>query len=61
MPANDLIVYKSILKSILRKKIVCAKTLRLLDKIIDSADATGPLGMPLGNTISQTCANIYLN
>lgn len=52
---------RSILKKLLIKKIKCQKTLRLLDKIIDSANAIDALGMPLGNTISQLCANIYLN
>jgi retron-type reverse transcriptase len=52
---------RGILKKLLTKKIKCEKTLRLLYKIIDSADAIGPLGLPLGNTISQIGANIYMN
>jgi retron-type reverse transcriptase len=52
---------REILKTLLRKKIKCQKTLRLLDKIIDSARLVDLLGMPLGNTLSQICANIYLD
>lgn len=52
---------RKILKKILPKKIKCEKTLRLIFKIIDSADILGLLGLPLGNTLSQICANIYLN
>ncbi len=49
------------LKSFLPKKIKCKKTLRLLSKIIDSANTIDLLGLPLGNTLSQICANIYMN
>lgn len=52
---------RKILKDILLKKIKCKKTIRLLYKIIDSADAIDELGLPLGNTISQIGANIYMN
>jgi RNA-directed DNA polymerase len=52
---------RKILKSILPKKIQCRKTLRLLYKIIDSADVIDLLGLPLGDTLSQIDANIYLN
>lgn len=44
-----------ILKSIVRKKIKCERTLRLLDEIIDSAP-----GVPIGNYLSQYLANLYL-
>lgn len=44
-----------ILKSIIRRKIKCKKTLHLLDTIIDSAD-----GVPIGNYLSQYFANIML-
>jgi len=44
-----------ILKSIIRKKIKCKKTLALLDEIIDSAK-----GLPIGNYLSQHLANLYL-
>jgi len=49
------------LKTIVRKKIKCRKTLSLIDHIIDSADAIDPLGMPLGNTLSQLLTNVYMN
>ena len=51
---------REILKRILRKKIKCAKTLWLLDSIIDSSPE-GETGIPLGNVTSQDFANIYLN
>lgn len=52
---------REILKFLLAKKIRCKKTLRLLYKIIDSADLIDLLGLPLGNTLSQICANVILN
>ena len=52
---------RDILKILLRKKIACIRTLGLLDLIIDSASAIDEKGLPLGNTLSQICANIYLN
>lgn len=52
---------RQVLKRLLRKKIKCNKTLDLLFKIIDSADAIDEKGLPLGNTISQLCANITMN
>lgn len=52
---------RDILKKILPKKIKCKRTLKLLFIIIDSADIIDLLGLPLGNTLSQICANIYLN
>lgn len=52
---------RKILKEILPKKIKCEKTLGILKKIIDSADAIDYVGLPLGNTLSQLCANIYMN
>lgn len=52
---------REILKDILKKRIYCEKTLKLLYKIIDSAKLLGDLGLPLGNTLSQLCANIYMN
>lgn len=45
-----------ILKHMLRRKIKCERTLRLLDGIIDSAD-----GLPIGNYLSQYLANFYLS
>ena len=52
---------RAILKGILSWKVKCEKTLRLLYHIIDSADAIDPLGLPLGNTLSQLWANTYLD
>jgi len=49
------------LKQILAKKITCDKTLRLIYKIIDSAEVISDRGLPLGNTLSQLFANIYMN
>lgn len=54
-------INRTVLKRIYRKKIKCVKTLRLLDLVIDSADKVDTIGLPLGNTLSQLCANIYLN
>ncbi len=50
---------RDILKTILRNKITCKRTLALIDKILDSFPS--PLGLPLGNLTSQLFANIYLN
>jgi hypothetical protein len=52
---------RKILKNLLTKKIKCKRTLNLLYVIIDSANDISPKGMPLGNTLSQICANIYMN
>ena len=54
-------VNRDVLKRLLPKKIKCKKTLSLLHKIIDSADAIDPLGLPLGNTLSQISTNVYMN
>jgi retron-type reverse transcriptase len=48
----------AILKSLLRKKIVCKDTLWLLDTIVDSTPSPG---IPIGNLTSQLFANIYLH
>ncbi len=45
-----------ILKKLLRRKIKCERTLRLIDGIIDSAP-----GLPIGNYLSQYLANFYLS
>jgi len=52
---------RNVLKTLLPKAIKSKKTLRLIFKIIDSADDIDLLGLPLGNTLSQICANVYLN
>lgn len=44
-----------ILKGIIRRKIKCKSTLKVLDEIIDSAP-----GVPIGNYLSQFFANLYL-
>lgn len=51
---------RTVLKTILRKKISCTKTLWLLDNVIDSSPE-GQAGIPLGNVTSQLFANVYLN
>lgn len=53
-----------VLKRLLRKRIACKPTLRLLDNIIDSYVEEGalrPRGIPIGNLTSQLFANIYLH
>ncbi len=52
---------REVLKELLKKKIKCKRTLKLTFQIIDSAEAIDPLGLPLGNTLSQICANTYLS
>lgn len=52
---------RSVLKKLLPKKIKCKSTLELLYEIIDSANVIDPLGLPLGNLLSQLCANMYMN
>ena len=52
---------RDVLKKHVKRKLKDEKALRLLFKIIDSADSIDPLGMPLGNTISQLSANITMN
>lgn len=49
------------LKQIIRRKIKCSKTEWLIREIIDSADEIDKTGLPLGNTLSQLFANVYLN
>lgn len=52
---------RDILKSIFRKHIIDDNILNLLDILTDSFKEVSPVGIPLGNTISQLSANIYLN
>lgn len=47
------------LKRLVRKKIACADTLELIDRIIDSPG--DDIGMPIGNLTSQLFANVYLD
>lgn len=51
-------------KKVIRRKIQCEKTLRLLDILIDSTAAEGevnPVGIPVGNLTSQWIANLVGN
>lgn len=52
---------REILKAIYKKQIADPNILWLLNKIIDSADQIDEKGLPLGNTISQLSANVYMN
>ena len=54
-------IVRKILKEIIAQTIKEKDTLNLMYLIIDSANAIDILGLPLGNTLSQLCANIYLN
>jgi RNA-directed DNA polymerase len=54
-------IVRGILKELIARTIKDEETLNLVYIIIDSADEIDVVGMPLGNTISQLCANIYLN
>lgn len=54
-------INREIMKSLLKIKIKCKKTLELIFKIIDSASKISEKGLPLGNIISQICANIYMD
>lgn len=51
------------LKALIRRKILCRKTLWLIDTIIDSYHEPGRpgYGIPIGNLTSQLFANIYLD
>lgn len=52
---------REVLKTILVSDIGCEDTLKLIYKIIDSADVIDDLGLPLGNSFSQMGANICMN
>lgn len=52
---------RNILKILFRKHIKDENILKLLDILTDSFDSISTVGIPLGNTISQLSANIYLN
>lgn len=52
---------RSILKRIYRKEIKEQDVLVVLDEIVDSANAIGEVGLPLGNTMSQLLANVYMD
>jgi retron-type reverse transcriptase len=51
-------------KRVVRRKISCPETLRLIDRIIDSTageDEADPRGIPVGNLTSQWIANLVGN
>ena len=53
---------QNILLGLIKEKIVCEKTLTVIEKIIFSFNFSYPgKGVPLGNITSQIFANIYLN
>ncbi len=52
-------VNRDFLVSILKKRIKCEKTIKLIKLILDNYE--GNKGMPLGNLTSQFFANVYLN
>ncbi len=51
----------SILKTLLKKRIIDSKILLILHEIIDSFCYTQTKGLPLGNVTSQLFANLYLH
>ncbi len=52
-------VNRAILLGILKNKIECTKTIKLIEKILNNFGEEK--GMPLGNLTSQFFANVYLN
>ena len=48
-----------VLKKILRRRIGCPDTVKMMDTIIDSTGS--PVGLPIGSLTSQLWANVYLN
>ena len=54
-------IVRKILKELISQIIKDKEVLDLMYLIIDSADVIDVVGMPLGNVISQLCANIYMN
>lgn len=50
-----------VLLNLLKKFINCEKTIRLLQKIINSYSETPDTGIPIGNLTSQLFANLYLH
>lgn len=53
-----------VMKTLVRRRIACKRTLSLIDNIIDSTATPGdrsPVGLPIGNLTSQLFANIYLH
>lgn len=52
---------REILKGQYRRVIKEEDVLWVMDKIVDSGGLIDEIGLPLGNTLSQLCANIVLN
>lgn len=52
---------RDILKRLYRKKIKEADVLWVMDAVTDSGALVDDVGLPLGNTMSQLCANIYMD
>jgi retron-type reverse transcriptase len=52
---------RSLLKKELPKRIKCTKTLKLIERIIDSARQISERGIPLGNPLSHILANVAMN
>ncbi len=52
---------QTILLGLIRKKIIDARTLQLVTKIVESFETRPGKGLPLGNVTSQLFANIYLH
>lgn len=52
----------NLLKKILRRHILCRRTMMIIESIIDSFSTNGSeKGLPLGNLTSQVFINIYMN
>ena len=49
---------RDVLEALLRKHLKCERT---LDLMMQFAQRSSPTGVPIGNLLSQTFANIYLN
>lgn len=52
---------RDILKRLYRKKIKEPDVLWVMDAVTDSGALVDDVGLPLGNTMSQLCANIYMD
>lgn len=52
---------RSVLKKIYIKHIKDENILNLIYKITDSSEIMGEVGLPLGNSLSQLSANVYMN
>lgn len=50
-----------ILLSILREYVTGARTMALLERVIESFSTTSGKGLPLGNLTSQLLVNVYMN